>query len=285
MTKRNPILTADWLRQRHHVEGARIGVLAREAGCTEETVRRTFDRLGISRRDERAGRDLSAVRVRLDMSAVSRMYVEDQMSCDDIGKIQGCHGTVIRRRLREVGIAIRHHNDTKRGRPSRNRVDLDHADVVSRYMAHGATLDSVGAQFGVSGQVIARVLSEAGAATKPPQPGRYAGEKNPNWRPDLTSEDREKRRDTFKQAQWRARVYERDGYTCQCCADARGGNLHAHHIEPHARNAAVRWDIENGITLCAPCHRGFHRAYGLKRVNREKLDAYISAQREISAAA
>lgn len=129
------------------------------------------------------------------------------------------------------------------------------------------------------------MLAEAGVSAKPPEPGRQAGANNPDWRSDLTAEQREGRRDTFLQARWRDEVYRRDAFACQCCGDDRGGNLHAHHIEPHAHNKAARWNIENGITLCAPCHRGFHRAYGLKRVNQEKLNAYIAAQREMRTAA
>lgn len=57
---------------------------------------------------------------------------------------------------------------------------------------------------------------------------------------------------------WRKTVLERDNYTCTCC-NRKGGELHAHHIEPWALNIYKRYDISNGITLCAKCHKEIHR--------------------------
>lgn len=279
MTAANPILTPDWLRQRHHDEGMRVADMASLANCTLDTVRRALDRHGIERRDDRAGRFLPTRRVSFDMALAKKLYVEDQMACTDIGVIVGINGCTVLRRLREAGVPIRHHNDTKRGRPSRNKIDLDPAQVVGQYMAPNATTKTVGAAFGVSGQVICRILREAGVPAKPPEIGRYAGSNNPRWRYDLTPDERAARRDMYQQAKWRAKVYERDGYTCQCCGDARGGNLHAHHVLAHATNPADRWKVENGVTLCAPCHRGFHSAYGLTGVNRDMLEAFIEDRR------
>ncbi|WP_416360620.1 HNH endonuclease [Burkholderia gladioli] len=50
----------------------------------------------------------------------------------------------------------------------------------------------------------------------------------------------------------------RDRFTCQHCGDARGGNLHAHHILPFATHPELRVDVSNGITLCKPCHKAVH---------------------------
>lgn len=36
----------------------------------------------------------------------------------------------------------------------------------------------------------------------------------------------------------------------------------AHHLEPYAKNQPLRVDPDNGITLCAPCHKDFHSACG-----------------------
>lgn len=53
---------------------------------------------------------------------------------------------------------------------------------------------------------------------------------------------------------WRKAVFQRDDYTCQHCGD-RGGNLNADHIEPWATFPEKRYLLENGRTLCVPCHR------------------------------
>ena len=58
---------------------------------------------------------------------------------------------------------------------------------------------------------------------------------------------------------WRLDVLHRDKYTCQQCGDSRGGNLIAHHIVRWVDDESLRFDIENGITLCVSCHKDRHR--------------------------
>jgi len=59
--------------------------------------------------------------------------------------------------------------------------------------------------------------------------------------------------------EWRKAVYERDNYTCQLCGDNRGGNLNAHHKKSFKDFPELRYDADNGITLCQTCHREMHR--------------------------
>jgi hypothetical protein len=66
-------------------------------------------------------------------------------------------------------------------------------------------------------------------------------------------------RHTADLKRWRRDVYARDGYRCQHCGDARGGNLHAHHIKSFATHPELRFDVSNGLTLCKPCHKAEHR--------------------------
>ena len=53
---------------------------------------------------------------------------------------------------------------------------------------------------------------------------------------------------------WRNLVFERDDYTCQEC-EQRGGYLHADHIKPFALHPKLRLSVDNGKTLCIPCHK------------------------------
>ncbi len=55
--------------------------------------------------------------------------------------------------------------------------------------------------------------------------------------------------------EWRKAVFERDNYTCVECGDNTGGNLNADHIKPWAYYPDLRTDINNGRTLCVPCHK------------------------------
>lgn len=61
---------------------------------------------------------------------------------------------------------------------------------------------------------------------------------------------------------WRRAVFERDAFTCQLCGQV-GGQLNADHIMPFAYYPELRFDVENGRTLCVPCHRATD-TYGAK---------------------
>jgi hypothetical protein len=60
-------------------------------------------------------------------------------------------------------------------------------------------------------------------------------------------------RTSTKYQQWRTTVFERDNYTCVFCGQ-KGGKLNADHIKRFSDFPDLRLDINNGRTLCEPCH-------------------------------
>lgn len=60
---------------------------------------------------------------------------------------------------------------------------------------------------------------------------------------------------------WRKSVFERDKYTCVLCGKV-GVELNAHHIMPYAKYEELRFDLDNGITLCKECHKKIHSKKG-----------------------
>jgi hypothetical protein len=82
---------------------------------------------------------------------------------------------------------------------------------------------------------------------------------------DGKSLERQRGRDSLALREWRNAVYARDGYRCVRCG-ATGQKLHAHHIRPYAEYPEGRFDVENGVALCIPCHGEEHdRDFGNRR--------------------
>lgn len=54
---------------------------------------------------------------------------------------------------------------------------------------------------------------------------------------------------------WKTKVKKRDGFVCQICLKkVEKNNCHAHHILPRQMKK-MKWDINNGITLCYNHHK------------------------------
>ena len=83
------------------------------------------------------------------------------------------------------------------------------------------------------------------------------GENHYKWNPNLTDDDRERERNCPENREWIKVVFKIDDHTCQKCL-VRGGELIAHHIFPWALFPALRFEVENGITLCKTCHDRYH---------------------------
>lgn len=68
-----------------------------------------------------------------------------------------------------------------------------------------------------------------------------------------TEEELDKIRHSAKYNKWRKSVLERDDYTCQKCG-AKNTILHAHHLKDFHTHPKLRFEINNGQTLCISCH-------------------------------
>lgn len=80
------------------------------------------------------------------------------------------------------------------------------------------------------------------------------GSKSHLWRGGITPENH-RLRSSVEYKLWRESVFKRDSFTCVWCGDNRGGNLNADHIKPFAFYPELRFAIDNGRTLCVPCHK------------------------------
>lgn len=83
--------------------------------------------------------------------------------------------------------------------------------------------------------------------------GYLRGAASPNWKGGITKEVQRIRNSPPMRA-WVRTVLIRDDFTCTFCK-VRGIKLHVDHIKRFADYPELRLVLENGRTLCVPCHR------------------------------
>ena len=84
------------------------------------------------------------------------------------------------------------------------------------------------------------------------------GERSPLWKGGVSRKHNLIRKGAAWR-EWRKAVFERDDFTCVfCVAKNEKGKwieIHPDHIKPFAYFPKLRFELSNGRTLCAPCHR------------------------------
>lgn len=65
-----------------------------------------------------------------------------------------------------------------------------------------------------------------------------------------------------KARMWAISVKERDKWKCKHCGLEDINELQAHHIVPWKKSVELRFDVNNGLTLCKSCHYREDRRIG-----------------------
>ncbi len=76
------------------------------------------------------------------------------------------------------------------------------------------------------------------------------GENHPRWVKDRSLLKKNDRRNDSAYKQWRIGVYKRDRFKCRMNNEECLGRIEAHHILSWSRYQELRYNINNGITLC-----------------------------------
>lgn len=79
------------------------------------------------------------------------------------------------------------------------------------------------------------------------------GPNNPQWRGGTTSIN-SALRNSLEYKLWREAVFRRDNWTCVECG-TRNSPFNADHIKPFCNFPELRFSLDNGRTLCVPCHK------------------------------
>ncbi|MEK9201617.1 MAG: NUMOD3 domain-containing DNA-binding protein [Patescibacteria group bacterium] len=100
------------------------------------------------------------------------------------------------------------------------------------------------------------------------------GENSPHWISDRTKlqkygDDNKDRRSSAYNA-WRKSVWLRDGFKCKIGNPDCAGRIEAHHILEWRKYPELRYQINNGITLC-------HAHHPRKRAEEKRLSPYFQS--------
>lgn len=113
--------------------------------------------------------------------------------------------------------------------------------------------------------------------------GKYRGENSPSWKGGIACLTNP--RATPEYISWRKLVFSRDMYTCKRCGAHSGGGksirLNAHHIYNWSDHPELRYDTDNGITLCEKCHNEFHSIYGKRNNNQDQLTSFLQLDEKV----
>jgi hypothetical protein len=84
---------------------------------------------------------------------------------------------------------------------------------------------------------------------------KMSGPKNKRWNPDRSQIDLNKRRNWSVQCiEWREAIFKRDGHKCRISNEECSAFVEAHHILRWSEYPDLRFNINNGITLCRAHH-------------------------------
>lgn len=105
--------------------------------------------------------------------------------------------------------------------------------------------------------------------------GFLAGEKNWHYKKDRSLLVKRQERNDSSYYDWRLQVYKRDSYKCKINNVDCAGRIIAHHILGWAEYPELRYDINNGITLCLAHHPR-------KRAEEKRLAPYFMELMSVS---
>jgi hypothetical protein len=101
--------------------------------------------------------------------------------------------------------------------------------------------------------------------------GTRMGEKHPRWIEDRTQlKQSEKKWEDYRYRCWSLSIKERDVWKCKINNSDCNGKLESHHILDWKNYPELRYDINNGITLC-------HAHHPRGREREAKLSPYLQS--------
>jgi len=171
-------------------------------------------------------------KIYLSKEKLKELYINQKLSSQECAKILNCSRTPVLRSLKEYGIKIKPKKFQK-GHPIYAGIEKTQFKKGNHY--------NIATEF---------------------KKGQFAKGKHPFWKGGISSlYDKIKQTDKYKL--WRDEIYKRDYWTCQICGKhCKKGDIIAHHIKGFSEYPGLRFDVNNGITLCRNCHAKIHNYHG-----------------------
>lgn len=193
-------------------------------------------------------------------------YVYKKKSIRKIAVEQKCSSPVIYERLKELHIPRRSLSESHKGlRPwmlGRKHTDETKEKIRAKRAKQTFSQESIKKRadkirghphWGVIRHTLATRLKMSITAKRLVKEGKNPLFIDGKWRERYNA--RLVAMQSFDYKTWRRAVFERDDYTCQHCGQRGNGTLEADHIKPWALFKELRYDVNNGRTLCKSCHR------------------------------
>lgn len=97
----------------------------------------------------------------------------------------------------------------------------------------------------------------------------------PKPQPTIDQQEVINERNNERYYEWRSAILKRDQRTCVLCGDKKW--IQVHHITRWADDKAKRYDLQNGVCLCIPCHLKHHGSdmQPFPKEITDELQAYI----------
>jgi hypothetical protein len=80
--------------------------------------------------------------------------------------------------------------------------------------------------------------------------GKRCREEHPNWKKDRSTLAKTQNRNDSAYREWRHLVWSRDKFKCKIANKDCCGRIEAHHILIWSEHPDLRYEVNNGITLC-----------------------------------
>lgn len=222
----------------------------------------------------------------IDIDEIVRIYVEDGLTAAQIGERFNVPQRTIHRYLERAGAPIRKRTGSK------HSILEDREWLETEYFWNGKSTPQIAAEVGCTARTVLWWLNRHGIMTRPAgsekghyrnsseetreklrqaRIGLHVGPKSPCWKGGVRYRDPE--RYTGESLRWTAAVKERDGWKCVECGST--DNLETHHIKRWVDHPELRFDLDNGVTLCNSCHKREHRSKSWRKYVKRPTSASV----------